>query len=323
MPKTISPPTEDDIAAQLQQWKCQLDPEIDYDLESMFPQIRGWGVKNQIKQKVKLINRVEPLLSHILLEGEEVLFVSKGMQHSLLEQYFMGIIAIFVNQTVFVVTTARLLMFRSNTKGKPKEPHWQMYYSQVDDVKSKWTGVLHLKLSDGKKLTFAGFPRADRKQMVTLFEEMVEKYEEHGFDPDVTQSRENLCGDCHVAVPKDEFVCHECGTEFWTPASVALRSLVIPAWGDWIMGHRFLALWEFTGVLFGWTLAIVIMALAIRDNEPLTGILFAIFIVGASHVSDAIFTYVNARKGLHTKSGPDGERAAEAKREYEAELVGG
>src|SRR5688572_12902347 len=91
-------------ATKLQQLGIQLDPEIPYRVDTMFPRLEGWGAKGELKKKGKIINQVEPRLAEMLRPGEEVLYIAKGVQYSFFEQYFMGIWAITINQTVFVLT---------------------------------------------------------------------------------------------------------------------------------------------------------------------------------------------------------------------------
>ena len=118
MAKVQIPPTDDQILSRLKELKLELDPEIPYRLQNLFPTLDGWFVNNTIKQKAKLIRELEPKLTGILKDGEEVLYVAKGVRHSFLEAMFMGALwANLMNQTVFVLTNARMLMFQTNSKG--------------------------------------------------------------------------------------------------------------------------------------------------------------------------------------------------------------
>jgi len=230
---------------------------------------------------------------------------TKGTQYSFAEQYFMGIWSATINHTVFVLTDVRLLMFRTNGKGRPKKTYWMVYYSQIDRFDSSWTRSLKLKLADGRKLQFTGFPSADRRIMPDIFREALECYRAAGFDPESSQSLENLCTHCFDAIPKAQHDCEKCGAVYWRPSELAWRSLIFPSWGDWLMGHTTVAVVELIGTGIAWLLIILTIIEAINTNEPGLFVV-ALFIFVATHGIDAAITAHIARKGLHPKSGPEG-----------------
>ncbi len=293
------------ITAQdrLEEFGMSLSPDIDYDLEKIFPKVEGWGWKVPFKSKYKLLRHLESLLKDCLFEGEKVLFLAKGNQHSLTEAVFMGIWAHGINHTVFVLTNVRLLMFRTNSRGKPKKTFWMVYYNQIVHFKGNWHGMLNLKLKDGRRLSFSGFSRQDRKEMPTIFTQALEAFRQSEFNPPVSQSLENLCSHCLDKVSKDEYFCETCGAKFWSPKELALRSLIFPSWGDFLMGHHFIAFLEMFGGLSSWTFLLVRLSGFLTGADPtemVSAILFFLIVNG----SDAMLTYHIARKGLHPRSLP-------------------
>ena len=88
------------IRQRLAKLKISISDDIPYRLESVFAQTTGWGGNGEIKRRAKLLVKVEPKLGEILLPKEEVLYVAKGVQHSFLESYLMGVWANLLNQTV-------------------------------------------------------------------------------------------------------------------------------------------------------------------------------------------------------------------------------
>ena len=311
--ETYQPNTAAEVAkptaqARLDQLGLTLDPQIDYRLDRLFPKLAGLGWKGAFKKKAKLIRTVEPALREMLADGESVLYVAHGTRHSFAEQYFMGIWASIVNQTVFVLTNVRLLMIQTTTRGKPKRTFWSIYYSQIDLFKPSWTGVLSLRLRDRKKLKFTGFPKLDRKAMPQIFAEALETQLRHDFNPAVTQSMENLCSYCYAAVPRKEHVCQNCGGVFWTPAAIGLRSLLIPSWGDICLKHYTLAAIEMIGTLFAWFTATGLVLNGIDKGEPEL-FLFAALVLAVAHGIDAALAYTMAGKGLHPRRPPVDEPA--------------
>ncbi len=289
------PGPREKVVQRLQEMKIVLDPEIPYQLEKVFPKITGWGSNAEVKRRGKLIRLVEPVLAKMLLPDEEVWYVAKGVQYSLAENYFMGALwAAMMNQTVFVFTNARLLMMRSNSRGKPTEMFWMIYYSEIAHFKSTWTGVLSLKLSDKKTLKFTNFPSLDRKSMPPLFQAALDDYRAHGLTPMASQSKENLCCHCFQVVAKGDYLCNHCGTEYWTPKQLALRSLLFPSWGDICMRHYVMAFIELLGYLISWGIAVA----GLVSPNPAEGWFTVAFIFLFEHPIDAIMTYFVASKGL-------------------------
>jgi hypothetical protein len=294
---TLSP---EEVLSRLQQLEITLDPAISYRLDTLFPRLQGWGAKSEIRAKAKVVQRVEPLLRQMLHPGESVHYIARGAQYSFLEQLFMGVWAYSINQTVFVLTNLRLIMIRTGTSGRPKETRWQVYYSQIAQFKSSWTGTLTLKLRDGHKLTFTGFPKHDRQRMPAVFEQALDKYRELGFDPVVDQSLEDVCCTCHACVGRQQYACSGCGTEFWKPSELAVRSFVIPSWGDLLMKHHLVAVIELIGGVFTWLVVASLVAISITNGDPVALVCAAILLFMA-HGIDAAITYAVARKGLYPK----------------------
>jgi hypothetical protein len=290
-------------AGRLAELGLRLDPEIPYRLDSLFPKLSGWGSKAHIKKKHKLISRIENRLKQMLQPGEAVLYVAKGVQFKFSEQYFLGIWAVLINQTVFVLTNLRLLLIHSNTKGAPRHTYWTIYYSEIDRFKPTWTGKLPLKLRDGTKFNYTGFDKLDRKRMPEIFQQALAAYQEHGFAPQVSQSRENLCSYCYRVVPRVQYRCGHCEGEFWTPGAVALRSLIFPSWGDFVTGHTSLAIVELLGYACTW-LIFTALVFAEEGEKRLGLALFFAALLLCQHVFDAALTYFIAKKGLAPRTPP-------------------
>ncbi len=166
-----------------------------------------------------------------------------------------------------------------------------------------------MKLRDGTKLRFTGFEKHDRKQMPGIFQQALDGYREQGFNPAVTQSRENLCCHCFQVVPIGEYVCHACGAQFWKPSQVALRSLCFPSWGDFLMRHTSAAILELIGYCMLWFFFVAWILGAIQRDlaETIFAVLFSAAVVTFQHVVDAALTYFIAKKGLTPRKWPAGD----------------
>lgn len=287
------------VDTKLTQLNLVLSPEINYRLETMFPELDGFMVNRSIKKKFQLVQRIEPLLKEMLLEKEEVLFVSKGIQNSSVESFFLGgMWAQSVNHTVVVLTNLRLLCLRTNGKGKPKQTFWSIFYSQIKDLTSSIFGNAKIILKDGTKLIYKGFPKLDRQTMRAVFLDAYERYQEKGFDPPVSQSRENLCSNCYQVVAKRDYECDSCGAEFWKPVDVGMRSFFFPSWGNMVMKHYPLAVAEMLGFL----IMLTVIMLAIKDGDYVFAAILILIVNGGA----ALVAVTIAAKGLHLKRTPPG-----------------
>jgi hypothetical protein len=305
------------VARRLQELKLPLNPGIPYNLETMFPKIEGWGAKREIKRQHRLLTCIEARLQQVLRPGEQVLYVAKGVQYKFSEQYFMGVWAALINQTAFVLTNARLLMFRTDSKGRPRATMWMIYYSQIERLKATWHGTVVVALRDGTKLNFTGFNKLDRQEMPRIFEQALETYRQLGFDPEVSQSRENLCSYCSECVPKGDYTCPACGAEFWHPRAVALQSLIFPSWGDFVMKHTSLAVVELLGYGFLWLILLGTLASALGNPADLAVALVVVIVaLFFAHVPDALLTYWVAQKGLHPRRPPRPAPRVETQSEF-------
>ena len=300
--------------AKLEELGLQIDLQLPYEMDRMFPKLQGWGAKGAIKQKHKTIQKVEPLLKRMILQDERILYVAKGIQVKFSEQYFLGIWANLINQTVFVLTNLRLIMIHVDAGGNPHNMYWVIYYSQITTFKGSWTGQVKLKLQDGLKLVFSGFKGDDRKQMPSIFEECVETYRQQGFAPQVTQSRENLCTNCLAVVPKGQYRCGQCHQNFYTPSSLAGRSLIFPSWGDFTMGHTVLACVELLGYIASWVVLVAIAIAGFNEGgvEGMVATCIFFFFIIIEHVIDSALTFFIAKKGLTPKGEPPQTRPVEA-----------
>lgn len=91
--------------------------------------------------------------------------------------------------------------------------------------------------------------------------------------------------------------CTVCHAAFKTAKSAALRSLLLPGWGDWYLGHRFLGGCELIGSLIVWSLVFGMLAEGGAENAGV-----AVFILAFYNGFDALLTRHMARKGYMLES---------------------
>jgi len=285
---------ESEIWERLADYGLHLNHDFPYQVDVLFPVFQGEETRGDLRRKTELLTRLEPTLENLLLPNERVYYVARGVQQSALELIFVGALwASIINQTVFILTSLRIVMLRCNSRGTPAGVGWVVFYSEIRNIRSRLLGTLDIQLSDGKRLIFGGFSKVDREAMPEILAERRQAYQEHGFAPECDSSRQNLCCTCFAVVPDRKYECENCGQLFWRPTELAGRSMLFPAWGDFLMKHYALAIFECFAGLISWILALF----AIWLGEIGTG--FAIILM--AHGIDAFATLIIAFKGHHPR----------------------
>lgn len=296
--------TRERVAEKLWEWDLELSPDISYRLETVFPRIEGWFAKGRVREQFQLIQRLEPLLTELLLEDEEVQLVLKSNQSTFSDIFLRGSLWIeSTTVTVLVFTNLRILCIRTDEAGVPQKTFWLIYYSQVQELKRTSFDDARLVLKDGTNLLYSRLSKDDQDWMQRMIQENYYAFLRQGFDPAVTQSREQLCGHCFGVIPPGVFECECCGATYWKPAEVGVRSFLFPSWGDFVMQHRTLAFME----LFGFGLLVWFTSASFSEGKYFTGL--AVFFM--ANLADAVLSVQLAARALHVKRVPDKDKGFE------------
>lgn len=225
------------------------------------------------------------------------------MSYTFLESYFMGWLLYYFNKRAIVLTDRRILLLQIHGGDRPGVLRSQVRYSGITRVKRSLFGNTALKLGNGKKLTFTRVPKGDAKFLRSLIERLQEAGVTEGAP---VTGHEHLCPHCYAVAEIGQVECDACKGTFKSPRKAGLLSLLFPGIGDFYMGHRKLAAFEFVIVAFFW------VVLFLPDPEyPMTvlgAVLVAAIIVVSLHVPDAVGTWFLARRGAFPES--EGRRAA-------------
>jgi hypothetical protein len=295
------------------------EPSPHYDYVTLFSG-DGFFARRRAKQRFKLLKNLDDRLRRILQPDERVYYITTGTTVSLVEQFFVGWAARYLNNRAIAFTTDRLLLVHINSRKRPRGLVSQIRYEEIAAIKSTWNGVCQVRLRDGKKLKFLKVLRAERKFL-------------HGFLKDIVnpvplqpgervEAPEHLCPSCFAVVPGRPADCPSCAAAFKSARTAMVLSLIFPGIGDFYLGHRRFALLEMAGGLFVWFGLVVLPLLTAGEIDPVTGEVIAhdaafwmvnMVIIGAAHLIDAAMTRHFALKGHYPASSQVKARAEATK----------
>jgi hypothetical protein len=271
-----------------------------YDLASILPAPKGFRDRRAARKKVALLARVSPVLARLLGEEERVLFVTRGTIQYLAEIFLgNGFLTYCYNIHAFVFTNRRIIVVNVTSAGRPKRMIHQIEYGDIQ----KWSGpsalggAVVLKLHDRTKLTLVHIPRKEARAAKELVGRL-QASAAPASTPGTRASFRNLCPSCFVPVPKATYACPECRATFKTPRKAALRSFLLPGWGDIYLTHRALGALELLGSAF--LIFLFVATLATAGVEEAMALLVILLFY---HCLDAGLTYHMGKKGLIPERG--------------------
>ena len=287
-------PAPGELAAEFPEAR-QIQRLEKYDLASIFPERDGYFARKAIRRKIGLLIQLSPLLARILGEQERVLFVGRGIIQYLVEILLgNGWLTYYYNIHALVFTDQRILLINIKNNGQPKHMLHQIRYGAIQSWKgpSLIGGGVVIKFNAGKKLTLVHIPRRDGRLMKMVVERM-QGMPTIGSLTNATESFQHLCPSCFTEISKDVDACPGCRTAFKTPRKAALRSLLLPGWGDIYLTHRVLGALE----LLGSVTLVSLFLIALLWGDLRQAVPFLIFIL-FYHTLDAALTYRMGKKGL-------------------------
>jgi len=266
----------------------------------------SWGAKRASKQKLKILQGFEGMLTRMLRPGEEVYCVTYGVRNSLIEQQFLGWVAYYLNRRVFVFTTQRVLLFQYKGTYQPDDLKAELPYAHIAQAKGSLLGGLQLKLADGRNMVFSGMPGSDRKTVVQIVTALREKLAAAaGPKAGVV----NLCPHCYQAVAGFPAECAACHGRFKSARTAGLLSLLFPGLGDTYLGHRLFGTMEIIGAAVMWFA--IVMAAQEESMDAAGAAVMVVILFVLMHGVDAVVTYHVGRKGIYpAKAAPVPDRRA-------------
>ena len=283
-------------SAQLDQTRRELarllPADLPVDLDRVFPKLDGWGMGRSNRKRAELLAKAAPVLRAAFAPDERVQYVAAGVVSLWWEHLMAGWASMLINRTTLVLTTQRLLLIHTTSRGRPESYVNQIRLDGIRSVKRGWLGgALKLTLGRGR-WTLTGIRRSDSTQLVTMLTGR----------PTAASGVTALCPACFEPGAGHR-ACARCRTSVKSPRTAALRSLLLPGLGDFYLGHRILAFMEMVGSLVTWFVIIGLMLAAFAPDSEQSVAIVAVFgglLLLVVNGFDAQLTYAQAKKGLHS-----------------------
>ncbi len=172
-------------------------------------------------------------------------------------------------------------------------PGHYLFQMGYDEIKKVSRGLFRTSLSltrkKGKRRIFTSMKMAFTAELQSYTKPLITQGQPM---PQGHVLDENLCPSCYAGLPAGLDKCTVCHAAFKTAKSAALRSLLLPGWGDWYLGHRFLGCCELIGSLIVWSIVLGMLAEGGTENVGIALLLLAFY-----NGFDALLTRHMARKG--------------------------
>ena len=261
--------------------------------EIMRPTPKGRYQTRPNKFKLKVLKVVKPTLDALLRKDEQVMRISGGTAYYPAELFFgNGFLTMLYNRYALVATNQRLVMINTNHRMTGLRHYlFQMPYGEIKKVsRGLFRTSLNLVRKKGRRRLFTSMKMASTRELREFIAPRLTA------GPTAVSGDENLeclCPACYTGLPGYTDACEACGATFKNARKAALRSLLLPGWGDWYLGHRLLGGLELIGSLFVWS---IVFSLLTQGGAEDAGV--AVFILLFYNGFDALLTRHMARKGV-------------------------
>jgi hypothetical protein len=167
---------------------------------------------------------------------------------------------------------------------------FQFTYDEMNKVsKGLFGSSLTLTRKRGKRRVFTAIRQGLAKEMKDWVLPRIDPHQ--SIDP-ATAMCDKLCPACLTPLVAKLEACPQCRAVFKKPVKAALRSLLLPGWGDIYLGHRFLGCCETFGSLLVWGFVLIMISTGQMET-----IAVGVFLLLVINGMDALLTLHMAKKG--------------------------
>jgi predicted Zn finger-like uncharacterized protein len=264
-----------------------------FDFGAILIENKKGGFKNRRnKFKLRILGAVREVLPRILADGERVMRVAWATAYHPAEIFFgNGWLTMLYNRYALVATDRRLLMINTDHRIK-KATHYlfQMSFAAIGKIsRGLFRTSLVLNRKKGKRRIFTSMKSYLSAEMAAFIDS---RRDPAATAPVDAEPKDRLCPSCFEPLADRLEACPSCQARFKTARKAALRSLLLPGWGDLYLGHRFLGVLELLGSCLVW---MIILNLLLSD--PAAGAISGLFLLLLVNGMDAALTRHMARKG--------------------------
>ena len=258
----------------------------------LLPNKKGRFKTRLNKLKLRLLGAVRETVDQLLDQDEQVMHVAGATAYYPAEMIFgNGWMTILYNRYILVGTNKRLVAVNTNYKmNKPTHYLFQFPYNEIKKTSRGLFGTsLVLTRKKGKRRTFTTISRALSAELKTFIDSKIDPSAELATD---AQPRDNLCPSCFTPLAGQLMSCPECHALFKSPRKAALRSLLLPGWGDIYLGHRFLGFMELLG-----SIMVLAASLAFLLSDNPSDLIVVLVILLFYNGVDCLLSMHMAKKG--------------------------
>jgi predicted Zn finger-like uncharacterized protein len=258
----------------------------------LLPDKKGRFKTRLNKLKLKLLGAVQETVDRLLDRDERVMHIAAGTAYYPAELFFgNGWMTLLYNRYILVATNKRLVAVNTNYKmNKPTHYLFQFPYAEIKKASRGLFGTsLAIARKRGNRRTFTSISRSLADEFKTFIDSKIDP----SASPDAeAPSEDNLCPSCFTPLADHLSICPDCRAIFKSPRKAALRSLLLPGWGDIYLGHRFLGFLELLGSLVVWGICMALL-LSDQTSDRTVALVILVFYNGM----DGLLSLHMAKKG--------------------------
>lgn len=196
-----------------------------------------------LKRREKSLARLEPLVNHLLEEGETILVAAPATgKFTLLEFLTTGWIVSYLKRCVLVFTDRRILQVLTKPSYKARGSWAEIRWADVTSHKIGGFFGRNLKLTmrNGETLAFNSIPGPEFRRLREIFPGLAGAGVQSA-----AGGRVFRCPRCRETLGLDRWNCPSCAFEFKSRERATWFSVLIPGGGYFYTGHPVLGFFDF------------------------------------------------------------------------------
>jgi len=206
------------------------------DNEIIFSNYKNVYKKRIEKRQNKLLGKVR-FIKNFLDEDEKIYLITTGCSPtSLLEQWTIGWIFIYIKRSLFAFTNKRIFHIPTKKDYSYRNSIAKILYADCNSIEIKGRKLI-VEYKNGKKEKFLYIAGKEKKKIKTLLSSVSFEGE-----PSKSQRRTHLCPRCRKELEADQYLCANCNLEFKNKEEARKISIIYPGGGYFYTRHPWLGI---------------------------------------------------------------------------------